>query len=169
MSTANISAFEEAVRQSGEGWIIDWYAPKDQAMNHLRGLLAEAEERAKKRECGDAPSLSEEAIIAECRRNPRKMRAFFQALGGTRTPDMLLMVWRIIQGMEIKDIRLAYQRQETFEMRVVLQSPYGEQDAPYVSSNIHDFALLRQIGVHEINGRPVFDGFYALKVREAGP
>ena len=78
---------------------------------------------------------------------------------------MLLMVWRIIQGMEIKDIQLSYQRQQTFQVRVVLQSPYGEEDEPYHSSNIHDFALLRQIGIHEVSGRPVFDGFYALKLR----
>jgi hypothetical protein len=78
---------------------------------------------------------------------------------------MLLMVWRIIQGMEIKEVQLSYLRQETFGVRVILQSPYGGEDAPYISSNINDFALLRQIGVHEISGRPVFDGFYALKVR----
>ena len=114
---------------------------------------------------GDKPDLSEDAIVAEFARNPQKVRGFFQALGGTRTPDMLLMAWRIIQGMEIKEIQLSYQRQQAFEVRVVLQSPYGGEDAPYISSNIHDFALLRQIGVHEVSGRPVFDGFYALKVR----
>jgi hypothetical protein len=165
MSTAQISALEETIRQSGEAWVIDWFAPKDQAMNHIRETLDRVHRRARERLGGNAPDLSEEAVVAEYARNPQKVRGFFQALGGTRTPDMLLMVWRIIQGMEIKDIRLSYQRQQAFEVRAVLQSPYGEEDAPYLSSNIHDFALFRQIGVHEISGRPVFDGFYASKIR----
>ena len=166
MSTAQISALEDAIRQSGEGWIIDWFEPKNQALDHLRNTIGQVQQLAQEwRLAGDAPTLSEEAIVAEYGRNPQKVRGFFQALGGTRTPVMLLMVWRIIQGMEIKDIQLSYQRQQAFEVHVVLQSPYGGEDAPYISSNINDFALLRQIGVHEISGRPVFDGFYALKVR----
>ena len=165
MSTAQMSALEETIRQSGEGWIIDWFAPKDEALNHIRAALGQVQQRARERLDGNAPDLSENALVAEYGRNPQKVRGFFQALGGTRTPEMLLMVWRIIQGMEIKEIQLSYQRQQAFEVRVVLQSPYGEEDAPYLSSNIHDFALFRQIGVHEISGRPVFDGFYALKVR----
>ncbi len=147
MSTAQVSALEEAIRQSGEGWLIDWFEPKDQALSHLRATLGRVRQRALEHPLGgDAPDLSEDAVVAECRRNPQKVRGFFQALGGTRTPDMLLMVWRIIQGMEIKEIQLSYQRQQAFEVRVVLQSPYGGEDAPYVSSNIHDFALLRRSG-----------------------
>ena len=165
MSTAHISALEETIRRSGEGWIIEWFVPKDRALDHIRATIDQVRRRACERLGGDAPELSEDAIVAEYERNPQKVRGFFQALGGTRTPDMLLMVWRIIQGMEIKEIRLSYQRQQTFQVRVVLQSPYGEEDAPYVSSNIHDFTLFRQIGVHEVSGRPVFDGFYALKLR----
>lgn len=78
---------------------------------------------------------------------------------------MLLMVWRIIQGMEVKDIRMDYQRQQSFQLRVILESPCGELDSPYNSRNIHDFALFRHIGIMEIGGAPVFDGFYALKFR----
>jgi hypothetical protein len=78
---------------------------------------------------------------------------------------MLLMVWRIIQGMEVREIQVNYQRQQSFEVRVVLESPYGEVDHPYISRNIHDFALFRHIGILEIGGAPVFDGFYTLRVR----
>ena len=60
---------------------------------------------------------------------------------------MLLMAWRIIQGMEIKDLRLTYRRQQAFEASVILESPYGEEDAPYTSSKIQDFALLRHLGI----------------------
>ena len=91
--------------------------------------------------------------MAEYERNPQKVRGFFQALGGTRTPEMLLMVWRIIQGMEIKDIQLSYQRQQAFEVRVVLQSPYGEEDAPYARRTFTTLPCCAD-GIHEISGRP---------------
>jgi hypothetical protein len=94
-----------------------------------------------------------------------KVKGFFQALGGARSPDMLLMAWRIIQGMEIKDVRITYLRQEAFEASVVLESPYGEEDPHYKSSNIQDFGLFRHIGILEISGRPVFDGFYPLRLK----
>jgi hypothetical protein len=72
--------------------------------------------------------------------------------------------------MEIKEIRLSYHRQERFEVSVVFESPYGEEDRPaYTSSTVQDFALLRHIGVFEIGGRPVFDGFYPLRVVAKAP
>jgi len=77
---------------------------------------------------------------------------------------MLLMAWRIIQGMEVKDVRIQYQRQENFEARVVLESPLGEEDCPYVSNDIFDFSLFRHMGIMESAGRPVFDGFYVLRL-----
>jgi hypothetical protein len=157
------STLEDAIRHAGEGWLIDWFAPPERAMDHLREMLHQVGERARERFGNNAPNFSEEALVAEYRRSPSRVRAFFEALGGTRTPDMLVMAWRIIQGMEIKEIGVSYRRREAVTLRVVLQSPYGEEDAPYESSNIHDFALLRHVGVHEVSGRPVFDGFYALK------
>lgn len=120
---------------------------------------------AQERLGGDAPHLTESSLLAEYKRNPLKVKAFFQALGGSRSPDMLLMAWRIIQGMGIKEIRVAYRRRESFEATVVLESPYGEEDRPYVSSDIQDFALFRHIGILEISGRPVFDGFYPLRLK----
>ena len=75
------------------------------------------------------------------------------------------MAWRIIQGMEIKRIQMGYLRQDHFQMDVVLESPYGEEDERYESSVIQDFALFRHIGIMEISGKPVFDGFYPLEVK----
>ena len=79
---------------------------------------------------------------------------------------MLLMAWRIIQGMEVKEVRIDYRRQQTFDVTVILESPYGEEDAPYTSTDISDFTLFRHIGVLDVGGRPVFDGFYPLRLRE---
>ncbi len=167
MSTLQATTLEEAIRQSGEGWLIDWHVPKEGAMGHIRKAIDQAYGRARDRLGASAPNLSEQSIVAEYNRNPQRVGGFFQALAGTRTPDMLLMAWRILEGMEIKEVQLAYRQREMFHVRVVLQSPYdGSQDAPYESSNIHDFALLRHFTVGESGGRPVFDGFYALRVAD---
>jgi hypothetical protein len=167
MSTTPVTTLEDAIRQSGEGWLIDSYAPPSDAITHLRRTLDAVNRRARERLSGNAPELSEAAIVAAFQQHPQQVRGFFQALGGTRTPDMLLMVWRVIQGMEVKQIRLSYRRQDVFDVQVILESPYGEEDEPYHSTNIHDFALFRHIGILEISGRPVFDGFYPLRLRPA--
>ena len=165
MSESRPSALEQTIRQSGEGWLIDGFAPPEKAMDHLRQTLASIDRRARELLNGNAPDFSEAALAKEFAVHPQQVRAFFQALGRSRTPDMLLMVWRVLQGMEIHRIELGYVRQHEFRLQVELESPYGDAPETYTSNKVQDFALLRHIGVHEIGGRPVFDGFYALKVR----
>jgi hypothetical protein len=164
MSTAPPLTLEDAIRKSGQGWLIDSFTPRDQALAHLRKTLEAINHHARQRLGPAAPDLSEDAVVHEFQRRPQQVRAFFQALGGTRTPDMLLMVWRIIQGMEIEKIDLSYRRAQSFEVSVTLESPYGEPKESYQSTNIHDFTVFRHIGAHEVDRKPVFDGFYALKL-----
>ena len=157
---------EGVIRESGEGWLIDWFEPPESAIDHIRQTLVAVNSRAKERLGDNAPDLSEAAIVEEFRKNPQKVRAIFQVLCGTRTPDMLLMAWRINQGLEIKTVQLGYRKQEEFDLQVVLESPYGDKDETYSSSCIQDFALFRHIGILEVSGRPLFDGFYALRLRD---
>lgn len=165
MSTASPTTLEEAIRHAGEEWLIGSFDRPETAMNRIFQTLAAVQQEAQRRLGDGAPDLTEAALVHEYHRNPLRVRGFFQALGGTRTPAMLLMVWRIIQGMEVKEVRMRYQRQQSFELQVTLESPTGELDPPYNSQNIHDFALFRHIGILEIGGTPVFNGFYALRVR----
>jgi hypothetical protein len=154
---------EDAIRKSGEGWIIDTFAPKEAAIGHILQTLGAVDRLAGVRLGKSAPNLSAQALVEEFGRNPARVRGFFQILGGSRTPEMLLMVWRIMQGMEIEEVRFSYRRHHEFHVFVVLVSPSGEADAPYESSDINDFAIFRHIGVLQINNRPVFDGFYPLR------
>jgi hypothetical protein len=165
MTLPSTKSLEEAVRHAGEGWLIDRFAPPDKAIAYLRERLEEVTRRARERLKGNAPDLTETALVELYNRYPLRVKGFFQVLGGTRTPEMLLMAWRIIQGMEIKDIQMGYRRQDHFHIRVILESPYGEEDELYESHAIQDFALFRHIGIMEISGKPVFDGFYPLKIK----
>jgi hypothetical protein len=146
MSTNPPKTLEEATLQSGEDRLIRDFVPRSGAMNSIRQTLEAVNRLARERLGDNAPDISESSLVNEYAKNPQLVRSFFQALRGTRTPEMLLMVWRIIQGMEIKEVELAYRRQQTFNVTVVLESPYGEGDETYRSSNIHDFTLLGHIG-----------------------
>ena len=159
----NVNNLEEMIRDAGEDWLIDMYAPPEQAILNIRRTLSEVHDCARIRLGGNAPDLSEESIVHHYNRHPLKVRGFLQVLGGTRTPDFLLMAWRIIQGLEIKSVSLNYQRQEQFVLQITLQSPYGEGDEDYQSEKIQDFAVFRHVGTMEVSNRPVFDGFYALR------
>jgi hypothetical protein len=99
-------------------------------------------------------------LLAEYLRDPQRVQGFFQASGVSVNLDTLLIVWRVIPGMEIKGLPVSNVRQESFELRVVLESPYGEEDPPYQSTDIDDFKLLRHVGIFKLGGNPVFDGFY---------
>src|SRR4051794_33291317 len=95
-STILPSTLEEAIRQSGEGWLLDCFPPPEKAMGRIRQAIDGVNELAKQRLGGNAPDISERALIGEYHRNPQRVRGFFQAMGGARTPEMLLMVWRIM-------------------------------------------------------------------------
>lgn len=165
MSTSTPSSLEQTIRESGEGWILDHFHPAENAVPRLLQTLAAVQEAAVRRLGDEAPTISEEVLLEEYRRNPQRVRAFFQALAGTRSPEMLVMVWRILQGMEVREIEMNYRRQQSFEVRVVLESADGKADEPYVSTNIKDFALFRHIGLMEVANTPVFSGFYPLRIR----
>jgi hypothetical protein len=164
MSTTSPATLEDAIRHSGEGWLLDWFVPQEKALKNVQDKLAELSARAQQRLGKNAPDFSEAAILREYHRNPQGVRGFFQAFGSARTPDMLLMAWRIIQGMDIKEVELSYHLRQDFEVRVVLESLEGEES--YSSRNINDFALFRHVGILEIGGKPAFDGFYALKLQK---
>jgi hypothetical protein len=163
MNTLKAHSLEDVIRQAGEGWLIDRYTPPSEAMNAIRQALREVGILARGL-ANAAPDLSEDAIIAEFQRRPLPLRGFFQAFAGTRTPEMILMAWRIIQGWKIKRVTLDYKVCDTFKLSVVIESPEGVEDPPYETTNINDFTLFRHVGILVASGRPVFDGFYPLRV-----
>ena len=114
MSDPTPTTLEEAIRHSGESWLIDWYSPPSGAIAYLRRTLDEVDQLAKLRLEEEAPSLKESALLLEYRRNSLRVKGFFQALGASCTPIMLLMAWRVIQGLEIKSIQLSHLRQQSF-------------------------------------------------------
>jgi hypothetical protein len=144
--------------------MIDMYTPRERALpillERLTGLTSEF-----RRRFGHDLSLTPETLRAEGERNPHKIRAFLQALGVSGNPDMLLMIWRILQGLNIREVVMNYREQEAFTLSVTLARTGGERDEleTYRTDDINDAALLRNFGITTVDGRPLFDGFFPLR------
>lgn len=164
MSDVSADPFEAMIRESGESWLIDWYSPRDDAIPHLLEILHDADAAARKRFGAGAPPLTPDSLIAEFARNPHKVRAFLQVIGSVGSPDILVMVWRILQGMNIALIQLEYAESAAFHLYVDLASPESGTLEKYESDNIDDAVILRHLGIIKMGAQATFDGFYALNL-----
>ena len=144
--------------------MIDLYSPRDQALPNLLEQLTRLNTEFRAR-FGYDESFTPEQLSAEAERNPHQIKAFLQALAATGKTDMLLMVWRILQGLSIRKVALNYVEQESFELVVVLARPGEEQDEleEYRSDDINDAKLLRHFGITTVGKQPLFDGFFPLR------
>jgi hypothetical protein len=156
---------ERAIRDLDEGWLIDDFVPPVAAMQHLGLLLSQVEELARLRDEVHLAFPSAEALLKRCATNPSRVKAFFQCLGGKKSPEILLMVWRVLEGWLMTDVQVSYRARDHFEVSVVLESPEGATSPPYRSSNVFDFDVFRHVLLMEVDGRPQFDGFAPLRIR----
>lgn len=165
MSNVVTDPLEQLFRQAGEEWLIDWYTTRSQALQHLRRLLEQADQRAAQRFGSHAPRLTAEALLQEQEANPHKVRALLQIMASVGSPDMLVMAWRIMQGMNIDAMQMEYEQEKTFRLRIRLVSMDNAiQKEEYETTDIDDAVVLRHFGIMKMNDRPVFDGFYPLRV-----
>jgi hypothetical protein len=165
MNSAGAATFEKLLRECDLGWMIDWHVPKDEAVDFWLRILSDVQEASRQRFGDAAPDLSPDALASEYARNPLKVAAFLQALSGRGSPQMLVMVWRIaIQGLEVESVEMRYQWQTEFNLCVELRSLSGTDPETYVSYDISDAKLIRHFGTFKSNGKPVFSGFYPLRL-----
>jgi hypothetical protein len=164
MTTESAVILEHLLRKHDLGWMIDLSEHREQALPALLEQLDRLSGEFRKR-FGYDVSFTAEALQAEDERNPHKIAAFLQALGASGTLDMLLMVWRILQGLSIREVTMRYREQDTFSLSVTLARPEESPDQleSYHTDNIHDATLLRRFGIASVNGRPLFDGFFPLR------
>ncbi len=153
---------EQLLRDNDLGWMIDMYAPRERAVPFLLQQLDRLTLESRAR-FGYTESFSPEMLTAESGRNPHKVRAFLQALGVSGNPDMLLMVWRILQGMSIREVAMNYHELQAFSLSVTLARPGADELETYSTHDINDAALVRNFGITTVDRRPLFDGFFPLR------
>lgn len=162
MSALTNDPLEKMIRDAGEGHILDWFAPKSEAVQHFRQLLDRVSALGRQRVRGNALRLTADDLVREYGRNPHKVQAFLQVLPSL-TPDMLIMVWRVLQGMNVAAVSMEYEAEQNFKLRVRLASPDDSNEVEeYESDDIDDAAVLRHLGIMKMDEKPLFDGFYAL-------
>ena len=166
MTPESAAILERLLRDNDLGWMIDMYAPREKAIPFLLEQLSRLTTEFRNRFRHEV-SFAPETLRAEAERNPHKIRAFLQALGVGGNPDMLLMVWRILQGLSVREVSLSYRERDAFSLSVTLACPGEGQDQveTYNTSDIHDATLLRNFGISTVDGRPLFDGFFPLRKR----
>jgi hypothetical protein len=164
MTPHSLAILERLLRDNDLGWMIDTYAPREQAVPNLLDLL-ERLAIAFRGKLNRDVSFAPEILHAESKRSPHKVRAFLQALGISGSLEMLLMVWRMLQGLNIHEVAMHYREREEFSLSVTLANPESQQVEleMYSTSDINDAALLRHFGVTTLDKRPLFDGFFPLK------
>jgi hypothetical protein len=162
MTAQNGTILDSLIRNNGLAWMVDSFGDKDQLLPRIHSALDDANKIYSAMFTGTP--FTEEALSEEAIRDPHKVRAFLQAVVGiTFVPEMLVMVWRILQGDEIHRVRLDYEYQQSFRLHVQLRRTYyAESVDDYHSDDILDFGVLRHVGSMLLNGKPVLEGFYAI-------
>lgn len=170
MSTESPAVLERLLRSNGFGSLIDPQTNPGQA-NQLVPQILERLERVEaeyyKRIKVSVP-FAPEALEKEAAQNPHKVRAFLQAMRASQSPEMLVMVWRILQGLRIHSVDLQYRELEGFRLTVFLAREEGAEGPreEYQSRDIFDVRLLPHFGCGTVCDRPLFEGFYPFPVRD---
>jgi len=155
----------EILEECGLGWWTKATGNSAEFRQYLCSLM-EAFAQEYTARCGEA--MTSFSVFELYPRRQNQVRAFLQAVASSSSPTMLVMVWRILQGMNIKSVDMRYRMEESFSLDVTLSSPYtGGSDETYQSGDIDSAALVRHLGIMKTNGKPIFDGFYPLHLRRS--
>lgn len=154
----------ELLRSNDLDWLLKSSGAEEQTLAPLLRRLNDMTDAFQSR-FGHRVSFCPEQLRFEFGRNPHRIRAFLQALSETRHPEMLLMVWRILQGLAIRRLALQYHEQKPFELLVELARTEDDSESceQYRSEDINDAKLLRHFGITKANQLPLFDGFFPFR------
>src|SRR5262245_18865399 len=101
MTPQSPAVLERLLRNNDLGWLIDYHNSPDQVVPALIKQLDKVAVEFRDR-VGHVVPFSPEALEAEAANFPHKVRAFLQALATSSSTGMLVMVWRILQGLSIR-------------------------------------------------------------------
>jgi hypothetical protein len=152
---------EAILRDRGLEWAITLFPRGSNAAAHYLDALRRLTDYVKAHRRGEV-EFTPEFLESLASVSPHKADAFLQALVSIRSTPMLCAAWRILQGMEVERVEMRYVRLTEFALHVTLRSPYSETEE-YITDDVNDIAFVRHLGKAMVDGRPLFDGFYALR------
>lgn len=80
MNVAIAMTLEDAIRQAGEGWLIDAFPPAAEGMEAIRRNLAAVHRQAQQRMGANAPDFSEQPLSRNFGATVHRCEGFFRRL-----------------------------------------------------------------------------------------
>ena len=152
---------EELVRSIELGWRLDLFGPPDQRIAYLQRRLDDGDEAARARFADGSVRLTLSDVATLARHSPNKPRAFVEQLFGQGAPEMLVMVWRVLNGADIGSVHLDLAQASRFRLEIILRPDRLGTEEKYESDDVWDLHVLRQFGISKLNGKiPLLIGFY---------
>lgn len=152
---------EELLLERGFEWAMRIYSPPNEAAAHYADKLSDLAKFLSGKGIGEsAPSLDNLIKLKDS--NPYKFDAFLEALVTLRSPEMMAAAWRMIQGMQVQALEMAFKNAESFSLTVSLKSPYAETEQ-YSTADIDDMTFVRHLMKSKSGDRPIINGFFALR------
>jgi len=150
---------KRAIKEAGGEWILRvWGNERDSILDRIS---KDIDDFAKEYErlFGDKADPWELLKL-----NPTKAAAFFHMDTLSASVDMKVMVWRILLGCEIVEVRFDYQTGVASKLFIKLRAPNGQEPEEYESSLLRDFAVLRHLGTTVSGGKLVLQGYYGARM-----
>jgi len=102
-------------------------------------------------------------LFAEYQKHPHRMRALLQAVAFGCSPEILAMVWTVLQGSKIERLSYDYERRKISRLTCEVIFPDGSLHT-FIGQNHWDTAILRLASLSLIDGKPLIESFYPLHV-----
>jgi len=164
MNVARQEKWANVIRECQEDWMLTGFRDQAEALEHFTSILDQAYAAYSRRFSTAVSLLNDATLFDECDRNRHKVTAFVQAVPKVSVPEMLVMVWRVLEGDRIEQVAMNYKFGDSFSLRIALRNQEANlSEDIYESQDIKDAALLRNFGISKVSGKPLFGGFYAQR------
>ena len=103
------------------------------------------------------------SLFEEHQKHPHRPKVLLQAVAFGCTPEILAMVWAVLQRAKIKHLAFGYERWQSSQLTCEVIFPDGSLHV-FTGQDHWDTAVLRFAGLSKADGAPVIEGFYPLHV-----
>jgi hypothetical protein len=159
---SNSIGLEELVRSLELGWRLDLSGPVEQRIHYLQRRLDDGDEAARARFSDGSVRITLENVSALAHQSPGRARAFVEQLFDDGSPEMLVMVWRILTGADLGTVHLDLEQGNRFHLVIILRPDRTGSEEKYESDDVSDLRLVSHFGISKLNGQlPLLLGFYS--------
>jgi hypothetical protein len=147
ITTPTTTTVASLMQLAGLGWRYDAYGPAEKVEAYLKKRLLLADQSAQSRFPEGEVRLTPDTIADLAQRAPHKARAFLEQLFGEGEPSMLVMVWRVLAGVDVARVQFDMRQADSFRLEVTLRPDRKGTEEHYLSEDVDDVYVVRHFGV----------------------